>query len=47
MSNERVFSKSIWLKDDLDEGIPGPEHFEIVKTIVNASDLKDEDVLVR
>jgi len=39
--------KTIWLKAPLDEGIPGPEHFDIVKTKVDASKMKEDEVLVK
>lgn len=42
----KVTAKTVWLKDFLDEGVPGPEHFEIVESTVDHADAKEGDIVV-
>jgi NADPH-dependent curcumin reductase CurA len=40
-------AKSVHLKTYCDEGMPGPEHFDITTTAVNVDDLQDGDIVVK
>jgi len=40
-------AKTVWLKDFLNEGIPGPEHFEIKGSEVQENDVQEGQILVQ
>mmetsp|Transcript_4331 Transcript_4331/g.8192 ORF Transcript_4331/g.8192 Transcript_4331/m.8192 type:complete len:440 (+) Transcript_4331:195-1514(+) len=41
-----LVAKSVWLKGFLNEGAPGPEHFEIVESTVSPDGAKDGEIAV-
>ena len=48
MSDALVYEcKSVVLREALDSGMPGPEHFDIVTTTVDASALPEGAILVQ
>ena len=43
----QLISKNLHLKEAIDFGTPGPEHFEVLETTVSSNDLKEGDMLVQ
>lgn len=40
-------SKNLFLKESIDFGLPGPEHFEVKESRVDALTMADGDILVK
>ncbi len=40
-------AKAVVLINSLDEGLPGPEHFNIVESVVHVEELQENGILVK